>query len=464
MGLIACHHRTPLPVPYELRQACKQIGQTLSQQIAAREESEVHSQARRFADARDELLIALARTEGTIEGALADHVPELLTIVPSDGAAICLSGEITAAGHRPSVTEIRDLVTWLLRNGVPDAYATDRLSERHGPAAAYQALASGLVATVIPAEVPVVLLWFRSERARVVEWAGNPHKAAEPGSVAGTLTPRASFELWRETVHGRSRPWTATELDAARRFRDAASELGRQRRLQALNSQLRQTLADKEALIAQKDLLMREVHHRVQNSLQLVNAMLTLHEREAADPVIAAPFAEARRRIVAISATHRRLWRSDRIQSVRFDTYLRELRDDLVKEWGRVWDEHLRIRAEPLLVPTDAAVSLALIVTELLTNAVKHAYRGAPGLIDVIVGGGPSGSIRIAVADQGTGMERTERPGGFGSRLTRLLVADLNGEIEIQDNNPGTRMVLTAPLAAASERSAGREDGARALS
>jgi two-component sensor histidine kinase len=115
-------------------------------------------------------------------------------------------------------------------------------------------------------------------------------------------------------------------------------------------------------------------------------------------------------------------------------------------------------------VPTDAAVSLALIVTELLTNAVKHAYRGAPGLIDVIVGGGPSGSIRIIVADQGSGMERTERPGGFGSRLTRLLVTQLNGEIEIQDNRPGTRMVLTAPLGAETERSLGREDGPAALS
>ncbi|GGC62619.1 histidine kinase [Siccirubricoccus deserti] len=451
-GLIACHHRTPMPVPYELRQACKRVGQILSQQIAAREEAEAYTQARRLADARDEFLVTLARAEGPIEGALAEHAPELLAIVPSDGVAVCCGGQVTGAGHRPSDDEVRGLADWLLRDGgAQDPFATDRLSGCHAPALAYRTLASGLLATMVSREEPLVVLWFRAERAQVIEWAGNPHKPAEPGSVLGTLTPRASFELWRETVHGRSRPWTAAEVDAARRFHGVALELGRQRRLEQLNRQLRQALADKEALIAQKDLLMREVHHRVQNSLQLVNSMLRLQEGEATELAVTTRFAEARRRILAVSATHRRLWRSDQIQSVRFDTYLRELRDDLVEEWGSAWDEHFRIRAEPMLVPTDAAVSLALVITELLTNVVKHAYRGVPGPVDVIVAGGPNGSIRIVVADQGGGMERAERPGGFGSRLTRLLVAQVRGEMAFQDNRPGTRVVLTAPLAVAAE-------------
>lgn len=447
-GLVACHHRTAKPVPYELRQACKRVGQILSQQIASREAAEAHDQARRLADARDELLVTLARAKGPIEGTLAGHAKGLLAIVPSDGVAVCRSGQVAGAGHRPSDDEVRELTDWLLRDGgAPDPFATDRLSECHAPASAYRALASGLLATAVSREEPLVVLWFRAERVQAIEWAGNPHKPAEPGSSPGTLTPRASFELWREAVHGRSRPWTVAEVDAARRLRDAASELGRQRRLEQLNTRLLQALADKEALIAQKDLLMREVHHRVQNSLQLVNAMLRLQEGESTDPTVAARFAEARRRILAVSATHRRLWRSDQIQSVRFDTYLRELRDDLVEEWGRAWDGHLRIRAEPMLVPTDAAVSLALVITELLTNAVKHAYRGEPGPIDVIVAGGPHGSIRIVVADQGSGMERSERPGGFGSRLMRLLIAQVKGEMDFQDNRPGTKVVLTAPLA-----------------
>jgi light-regulated signal transduction histidine kinase (bacteriophytochrome) len=451
-GLVACHHRTLMPVPYELRQACTSIGQILGQQIAAREEAEAHTQARSLTDARDELLVTLARAEGPIESVLAGHAPELLAIVPSDGVAVCRGGQVAGAGHRQSNDEVRELADWLLRDGsAPDPFATDQLSECHGPASAYRALASGLLATTVSRDGPLVVLWFRAERVQVIEWAGNPHKPVEHSSTSGTLTPRASFELWREAVHGRSRPWTVAEVDAARRFRDAASELSRQWRLEQLNKRLRQALADKEALIAQKDLLMREVHHRVQNSLQLVNSMLRLQEREATDPAVAARFAEARRRILAVSATHRRLWRSDQIQSIRFDTYLRELREDLVEEWGRGWDAHLRIRAVPMPVPTGAAVPLALVVTELLTNAVKHAYLGAPGPIDISVASGPNGSIRIVVADQGCGMERAERPGGFGSRLMHLLIAQVKGELVFQDNRPGTKVALTAPLAIAAE-------------
>jgi two-component sensor histidine kinase len=190
---------------------------------------------------------------------------------------------------------------------------------------------------------------------------------------------------------------------------------------------------------------MREVHHRVQNSLQLVNSMLGLQERELTDPLLAARFAEARRRILAVSAVHRRLWRSDQIQSIGFDTYMRELRDGLVQEWGTDWNEHIKVWTTPLLVPTDQAVILALIVTELLTNAVKHAYGGAPGPIDVTVGGTPNGGLKIAVADQGTGMKQVERPGGFGSRLTRSLMAQIRGKIDFENNRPGTRVILTVP-------------------
>ncbi len=98
-----------------------------------------------------------------------------------------------------------------------------------------------------------------------------------------------------------------------------------------------------------------------------------------------------------------------------------------------------------MLVPTDKAVILALIVTELLTNAVKHAYCGAQGPIDVTIGGTPNGGTKIAVADQGTGMKREERPGGFGSRLTRSLMTQIGGKIDFEDNRPRIRVILTVP-------------------
>ncbi|WP_158600917.1 histidine kinase dimerization/phosphoacceptor domain -containing protein [Teichococcus wenyumeiae] len=448
-GLVSCHHTTPKAASYEIREACKHLGQILSQQIAAREDAEAHAQGRRMAERRDEVLLLLTRANRSAEDVLAEHAAELRDIVPCDGVAVCRRGRIVAGvGCRPSNAEIERLAEWLPRGGSPDPYATNHLSEQYAPAADYRARASGLLATVISHEEQVLLLWFRAEQVEVINWAGNPHKPVEPGVIPGVLTPRASFELWRETVHGRSHPWTPEEIDTTRRFRDAVFRLRQQQRLEDLNRRLRETLSDKDHLITQKDLLMREVHHRVQNSLQLVNSMLGLQEREMADPLLAAGFAEARRRIFAVSAVHRRLWRSDQIQSIGFDTYMRELHDGLVQEWGSGWREHIKIWTTPVLVPTEKAVILALVVTELLTNAVKHAYEGAVGPIDITVGGTPNGGIKIAVADQGKGMKREERPGGFGSRLTRLLTGQIGGKINFEDNRPGTRVVLSVPLSA----------------
>jgi two-component system, chemotaxis family, sensor kinase Cph1 len=293
----------------------------------------------------------------------------------------------------------------------------------------------------------VVLLWFLAERAEVVNWAGNPHKPVESGLGSGTLNPRASFELWRETVHGRSRPWTKAEIDIAQRFRDQLIKISQHRRVEELNSMLQQKIVEADRLVAQKDLLMREAHHRVQNSLQLVSAMLRLQQREFSDPTVQARFEETQQRILAAAAVHRHLWRSDEIGTVRLDSYLQELRDSLVEAWGREWDKNVQLQGAAISMPTDKAVVLALIVTELLTNAVKHAYEGEPGPIHVRFVQESEQRIQVIVADQGRGAEQTERADGFGSRLTGLLVSQLGGTIEFQKNFPGTKVVLSVPRA-----------------
>ena len=210
---------------------------------------------------------------------------------------------------------------------------------------------------------------------------------------------------------------------------------------------LQQKIVEADRLVAQKDLLMREAHHRVQNSLQLVSAMLRLQQREFSDPTVQARFEETQQRILAAAAVHRHLWRSDEIGTVRLDTYLQEVLDSLVEVWGRQWDKYVQLQGASILMPTDKAVVLALIVTELLTNAVKHAYGGEPGPIQVRLVEESGRRIQVIVADQGRGIERTERAGGFGSRLTGLLVSQLEGAIEFQNNFPGTRVVLSVPQA-----------------
>jgi two-component system, chemotaxis family, sensor kinase Cph1 len=382
-GLVACHHTAPKLVPYEVREVCKHVAQILSQQIAAREEAEMFHQVRTLTAVRQELVSEISHAEGAIDEALRARAAKLLELLPSDGVAVHAHGVVATAGHCPTEDQIGELAGWLLRSNAAAPYSSDRLSESYAPAEAYLTSASGLIGIVISDDQPVVLLWFRSECAEVVNWAGNPHKPVEPGLGPGMLNPRASFEVWRETVHGRSRAWTKAEIDVAQRFRDQLIKISQHRRVEELNSMLQQKIGEADRLIAQKDLLMREAHHRVQNSLQLVSAMLRLQQREFSDPTIQARFEETQQRILAAAAVHRHLWRSDEIGTVRLDNYLREIRDALVEAWGRQWDEYVQLEGTSILIPTDKAVVLALIVTELLTNAVKHAYgaRTHPGPI-----------------------------------------------------------------------------------
>ncbi|HEV7284234.1 MAG TPA: histidine kinase dimerization/phosphoacceptor domain -containing protein [Kaistia sp.] len=444
-GLVSCHHMTAKLVPYELREVCKHLGQILGQQVRARDEAEQHRQTLRLAAARDDFLSNLARAD-SIEQALLDGVDLVGALLPADGAAVSFRGEARRSGHAPAADQVRDLAEWLLRCSPSAPYVTDSLGRQYAPAQSYSARASGLVATVISRYEPLVLMWFRAEQIETINWAGNPHKPVEPGEELGSLTPRKSFEAWKETVRRRSRPWSTAEIEAARRLGRAIFDLRQQKMLQDLNLQLRQALSDKEALIAQKDLLMQEVNHRVQNSLQLVTSMLQTQARQIPDAEMRAHFEEASHRIVAVSSVHQRLWRSDHIRHIDFGAYLEELCDGLIATWGNAWMGYIEVDAPPVLIPTDRAVVMALVVTELLTNAVKYAYEGEPGPIHVTMREEGRKALRVTVRDDGVGTPTIEAKGGLGSRLTRSLVEQLGGELEREARSTGTSVTFTAPV------------------
>jgi len=216
------------------------------------------------------------------------------------------------------------------------------------------------------------------------------------------------------------------------------------RRLMDLNRQLGQALDEKEGLLLQKEVLLREVNHRVQNSLQLVSGFLALQSRGIEDETVRAQLGEAQQRVSAVALVHRRLYRGDQIESVDLARYLTELVGEMVKSMGREWQELISLELAPVLLPADRAVTVGLVVTELVINANKYAYGGAPGPIAITLGL-QGGSMRLEVSDQGRG--RHDPKAGFGTRMMKALVEQMAGAIEYADNRPGLRAVLTAPLA-----------------
>lgn len=443
-GLIACHHHTPRQLDFVEREMARHVGQLIGAHIAGRERSAEQLEIARLAQTRDDVLQIVAPAIGSIEEAIVRHAGELIRAIPSDGVAICSDGRIVQSGSAPPPGALARLIPLLQPGDGTETFASHQLGAEFPEAAEFAATASGALSIVVRSEPHLSITWFRAEQVETVNWAGNPHKAVDAGT--GRLTPRTSFELWRETVHQQSREWSAAETDAAARLRAALAELLDKQELRRLNHQLRRALGEQDKLIAHKDLLMREVHHRVQNSLQIVNSMLYLQERDSGNDEVRAQFELARQRLTAVGLVHRRLWRSDKVGDVRLDTFMAELVEELTAIWDPSWREAITQELAPITLSTDKGILLGLIVTELLTNAVKYAYGGTPGPILVEATRGDDGRMHLIVADRGSGVAAAEPTHSFGSRLVQTLVQQLAGTLEHTDNQPGLRVVLSFPI------------------
>lgn len=442
-GLVTCHDRAPRRMSQETRATCRVLAGILSRQITAREHAETYRERIRLRGAEDAILFQFESAEDA-DGGLRALADDLRALLSADGFATVRGNEIVTAGICPAGPDLIELARWIAGHATTEPFSTAALAERFAPAAAYGDRASGLLALSLtsPGEPSTLLMWFRAEERAIVEWAGNPHKGVT-FDPAAQLMPRTSFEAWCETVRGRARPWTLGEIDAAGRLRRALSDARRNRRLRGLNRELSATVADREALIAQKDHLLREVNHRVQNSLQLVQAFLTLQARQEEDPALSAHLAEATRRLSAVALVHRRLYQADQVETIDLARYIDELcgemRGSMDPEWGR----SITLDLSPMLITADRAINVGLILTELVINANKYAYGGAPGPIAITLDQHRN-TFRLIVADRGGGIVRARQ--GFGTRMMTAMVQRLGGTIEQQDNQPGLRVIVAAPI------------------
>jgi light-regulated signal transduction histidine kinase (bacteriophytochrome) len=432
-GLIACHNRTAKPIAHEEREMCRRVALALDQAIAGLEEENSQREALKLTRRREELLPLIAGSD-SVAAALQTHADELRRLIAADGIALLLDTAVLCSGVTPTQAAVRELGRWLI-DQPRDLLVTNVLSELYAPASDWSAYASGLISSIVARNPLTAILWFRAEEIETVNWAGNPHKPAEATETPGQLTPRRSFELWAETVRGRSRPWRSNEQDAVRRMTSSVAEVVRQKAISELNRQL-------TSEVAEKDLLMREMHHRVQNSLQLVTSLLQHHNEEGAEEQLAL----ARDRVLSVALLHRRLWRSEDLQNINLETFFSELVEGLMRTWSRDWQDKVTLDVEPIRMSAHDALLIALIVSELLTNAVKHAYAGAAGPLNLTAREAGTNQVEITVSDRGVGTARSERPGGFGSRMIQRLVSSLHGEFGMMPNEPGTRVTLTVPV------------------
>ena len=440
-GLIACHNETPRAIPYDLRAACRTLALNLARQIKAREETETYRERLRLRRAGDDTIALLSR-HGSLHEEIAHHLDELAGLLPGDGFAVIRGDAISLIGACPSPQEVGKLAGWLIGKSAETVFATNQLAVLYPAAKSFEDVAAGVLALLLSVEERWLLIWFRAEEIQLVNWAGNPHKAVElkPGDI---LNPRTSFAAWQETVRGRARRWTLAEMEAAARIRHDLIEVRQNYRLKEVNRQLTETVAEKNLLLDQKQFLIGEVNHRVQNSLQLVSSFLSFQARESGDAEFTTAVDEARRRIMAVSLLHRSLYRGDEIGVADAGRYLEELCENLIASIGDHWKPYFSLHLGPVMLPINRVIPVGLVVTELVININKYAYAGAAGPVEISLSE-HAAKFRLVVADKGTG--RTSNRRGFGSRMMTALVTQLGGELTFEDNEPGLRAVLSAPV------------------
>ena len=208
--------------------------------------------------------------------------------------------------------------------------------------------------------------------------------------------------------------------------------------------------------LKEKEVLLREIHHRVKNNLQVMSSLLRLQSRYVQDDGYREMFRESVNRVHSMALVHEKLYQSQNLAEIRINDYLAAVTKQLMGAYesvqGRV---ALGIEVQPISLGIETAMPLGFIVTELLSNALKHAFPGTrEGKVTVSLCR-TNGDLDLVISDDGIGMPAEfplKHPQSLGLRLVAIFVDQLQGETELT-GNPGTRVRITFKASNYRERS-----------
>jgi two-component sensor histidine kinase len=202
-----------------------------------------------------------------------------------------------------------------------------------------------------------------------------------------------------------------------------------------------------KSAVARQQFLLKEMNHRVKNSLMIVVSMLRLQASDVDDPHLTLHLEEASRRVSAVAKAHEQLSRGADIERMDVGRYIEAVCKDL--DAGVSQCDICTDVEEGIEISTDRAISAALIVNELITNAAKYAYQGAPGgKIWVTIAGAPGEHFSVSVRDEGAGLPAgfdLRRPKRLGMRIIGSFIKQLEGTLTFKDCYPGTEFIVTIP-------------------
>lgn len=429
-GLIACHHDTPKLVPLPLRISAELFGQYFSLQIAIAERRAQYlasAEARRRLDA----IITSLEPSQPADLELTSRLEDLAGLVPCNGAGLWINGEWHTFGVTPSREQAQRLLSFINETAPGAVWATDELQRVLPGETGLGTDVAGMLSIPISSSARECLFLFRSEEAHNVEWAGEPVKKIVEGPSGPRLTPRGSFNTWREDVRGRSVPWTDPEMAVAEATRNYLRDV---------------ILRFKEATVEERAradrhrrLLNDELNHRVKNIIALVKS-LALQSGTSAETVTEYT-AALEGRLAALAFAHDQ---SQGGSGGRLETLV-----DAEASLHRFGATHERVvtSGPPVGLDDRTFGVLALMLHEMMTNAAKYGALSNPeGRVEISWSMDDQGRCVIEWREHGgpavTPPDRT----GFGSTLIQNTITyDLGGQVHLDYHRDGLRAQFVVP-------------------
>ncbi|MBD0333958.1 MAG: PAS domain S-box protein [Cyanobacteria bacterium Co-bin13] len=199
----------------------------------------------------------------------------------------------------------------------------------------------------------------------------------------------------------------------------------------------KQAEAELRASLREKDLLLAEVHHRVKNNLQIISSLLELQANRIQDSVVQEALLSSQNRVIAMGLIHETLYQSGNLSRIEFAQYVRRLVAGLIKIYGTNAALQLSLAVDETFdVPSDLAISLGLILNELVTNALKHGFSQSPaGTLEIALNCLAPGRYCLAVSHAGDCLPPAfdlERFSSMGLKLVRLLAQRIQGQVTVE--------------------------------
>jgi chemotaxis family two-component system sensor kinase Cph1 len=384
LGLIACHHTTPLHVPPKIRSLCTFLSELLSGELASIERRDLAEDVAQRSLQHTLLVEQLSGPE-SLDESLAAAADPLLALGRASGAALLLGDTPICIGQTPSAVAVKAIASWLDENARPELFATESLPRIFAPAQSFAEVASGLLAVrltrrgagSVPGHSPSAsryLLFFRPERIKTIVWAGNPSKALAMDEQF-RLHPRSSFAAWEQEVRATSQPWTEGDLVAARALKGAlvGVVLSRAEHLDSLNRRLARSNEELDAFSY-------TVSHDLKEPLRGVRQYVDFL-REDHGEALGAGGREKLEMLDWLSARMGELLeglfelsRVGRIDLARAEVSIQELVEDVVRTLvGRLEENRTEVRIpRPLPRLTCDGVRLRQVFANLISNGSKY--------------------------------------------------------------------------------------------